>query len=122
MVSKHEPANCLAAILDNIASVEDYTAGLEGDAFEQDELTRDAVERCIARICTALSRLGECVLALMPDHQSWGGLADVENRLRRSCQPIEADIVWAVVERDLQALKLAAALTLDRLESDASGS
>ena len=114
MLPEHDPATCLAAILDNIASVEDYAAGLERDAFEQDELTRDAVERCIARVCTALSRLGECAPALMPD-QSWGDIAGVGDRLHRSCQPVEADRVWAVVQRDLPALKLSAALTLDRL-------
>ena len=114
MHSEHDPAVYLAALLDNIASIENYTAGLERDAFERDELTRDAVERCIARVCTALSRLGECAPALMRD-QSWDDIAGVGDRLHHSCQPVEADLVWAVVQCDLQALKLAAALTLDRL-------
>ncbi len=91
MPSNHDPADCLAAILDNIANIEDYTAGLERDAFERDGLTRDAVERCIGRVCAAVSRLGECAPALMPD-QSWGDLAGVGDQLRRSCQPIGADI------------------------------
>ena len=115
MSPEHDSAVCLAAILDDIASIENYTAGLERDAFEQDELTRDAVERCIARVCTALSRLAECAPALMPDAKPWGDIASVGERLHRSYQPLEADPVWAVVQRDLQALKLSAALTLDRL-------
>jgi uncharacterized protein with HEPN domain len=115
---EQDPADCLAAILDNIAEIEDYTAGLERGAFEQDGLTRDAVERCIERVCTAVSRLGECTPALMTD-QSWGNLVGVGDQLRGSCRPIDADIIWATAERDLQALKLSAALTLDRLKSEA---
>ncbi len=117
MPLEHGPADCLTAILDNIADIEDYTAGLERDAFEQDGLTRDAVKRCIQRVCTALSRLGECAPALVSD-QPWGDLLGVGDQLRRSSNPIAEDIVWTVVERDLQALKLSAALTLDRLKSD----
>lgn len=119
MSSNSDSTSCLAAILDNIASVEDYVAGLERDAFERDRLTRDAVERCIARVCAAVSRLGECAATLMPD-QPWGDITGVGDQLRRSCQPIDADIVWAIVQRDLQALKLSAALTFDRLGDDAS--
>ena len=118
MLSELGSARCLAAVLDNIAAIEDYTAGLERGAFEHDGLTRDAVECCIGRVCAAMSHLGECAPALMPD-LPWGDIAGVGDLLRDSCQPMSADVIWAVVERDLQALKLSAALMLARLESNA---
>ncbi len=118
MLSDHDPADCLAAILDNIADIEDYTAGLERDVFAGDGLTRDAVERCIERVCEAVSRLGQCAPALVRD-QPWGDIGHVRNQMRRACRPIGADLIWEIVGREVQALKLFAALTLDRLEADA---
>ena len=116
MASNSDATGYLAAILDAVASVEDYVAGLERDAFERDEVTRDAVERCIARVCTAVSRLDECAPALLPD-QPWGDAASVGDLLHHAYRPISADIVWTTVGRDLPKLKLFAALMLDRLKT-----
>lgn len=119
MSSEHRAADCLAAILGNIGDIEDYTAGLESDAFERDELTRDAVERCVERVCAALSRLGECAPALMPE-LPWSGIGSVGDRLRRDCDRIGAGILWGILDQDLQRLKLTAALALARLQSEAN--
>ncbi|MBV9750309.1 MAG: DUF86 domain-containing protein [Acetobacteraceae bacterium] len=118
MPSDHDPADCLGAILDNIADIEDYTAGLERDVFEGDGLTRDAVERCVERVCEAVSRLSDCAPALARD-QPWSDIGGVGDQLRRSCHRIGTDLMWEIIGRDVQALKLFAALTLDRLEGDA---
>ena len=118
MPSRKDSADCLSAILDNIGEIEDYVAGFERDAFERDGLTRDAVERCIERVCEAVSRLGERAPALMLD-QPWGDIGGVGDRLRHSLDRIDTDLVWGLIERDLQGLKLSAALTLDRLANDA---
>ena len=114
----HDTAGCLAAILDNIADIEDYTAGLERDAFEGDGLTRDAVERCVERVCEAVSRLGDRAPALMRD-QPWGDIGGVRDQLRGACHRIRVDLMWDIVNRDAQALKLFASLTLARLGSNA---
>lgn len=42
MRSKHDPCDSLADIIDNIERIEQYLAGLERVAFEQDGRTRDA--------------------------------------------------------------------------------
>lgn len=59
MPSKHDPADCLTDMLDNIERIGAYSAGLSRAAFERDGLRRDAVERCLERICEAAVRLGD---------------------------------------------------------------
>jgi len=105
----------LAAILDAIEDVEGYVAGLDRDAFEQDELVRDAVERCLERICLAVAGLGGQVPPLLPD-QRRGDIGGLDDRLRQALRRISADVVWGAVSRDLPALKLAAALALARFQ------
>jgi Protein of unknown function DUF86 len=53
--SRHD----LADILENLERIEGYVAGLDREAFGGDTLRRDAVERCLERICKAAFRLGE---------------------------------------------------------------
>ena len=67
MLSRHDPAGCLADILENIERIEAYTAGLDRAAFAADGRTRDAVERCLERICEAAHCLGTEAEYLMPE-------------------------------------------------------
>jgi uncharacterized protein with HEPN domain len=64
--SRYDPAACLADILENVERIEGYLAGLDREAFRRDALPRDAVERCLERICEAAFRLGEKA-AELPD-------------------------------------------------------
>ena len=52
MPSKHDPVASLADILENLERIERYVAGLDREAFGGDALRRDAVERCLERICS----------------------------------------------------------------------
>jgi len=69
--SKHDPVGSLADILENLERIQDYVAGLDREAFGGDTLRRDAVERCLERICEAAFRLGEKAAELAPS-QPWG--------------------------------------------------
>ncbi len=42
----------------NTEHIESYLVGMGRDAFERDQRTRDAVERCLERVCEAVRRLG----------------------------------------------------------------
>ena len=66
MSSSHDPAACLADILDNIEPIRSYVGAMDRDALERDGRTRDAVERCLERICEAAFRLGDEAVRLMP--------------------------------------------------------
>jgi uncharacterized protein with HEPN domain len=56
---------------------------LDRQAFEQNEAMRDAVERCIERVCEAAYRLGQRAEELMPG-QPWGDIRGMGNRLRHA--------------------------------------
>jgi len=46
----HRVADCLHDIINNIARIERYAAGLTLDDVDQDGLRRDAVERCLEHL------------------------------------------------------------------------
>ena len=69
--SSHDPAVCLADILDNIERIRTYVGAMDRDALERDGRTRD--ERCLERICKAAFRLGDEAARLMPN-QPWGDI------------------------------------------------
>ncbi len=115
---RHDPADCLTDILDNIARIEGYIAGLSRDNFENDDKTCDAVERCLERICEAVSRLGDRIAELMPSQPS-RAIRAMGNRLRHAYDGIELSLIWETVEADLPVLKADAerALTMLRTQS-----
>jgi uncharacterized protein with HEPN domain len=115
--NRYRVADCLEDILDNISRIDGYTAGVDRAALEQDGIRRDAVERCLERICEAAHRLGDRASALMPN-QPWEDIRGMGNRLRHAYDQIDLAIVWNVVAERLPRLKADAAQALERLEPD----
>lgn len=76
----------LEDIIDNIARIERYVAGLNTDDLSGDELRHDAVERCLERICEAAVRLSDAAAELMPN-QPWQDIRGMGNRLRHAYEP-----------------------------------
>jgi uncharacterized protein with HEPN domain len=101
--SKYDPADSLADLIENAERVEIYLAGVDREAFERDGKTRDAVERCLERICEAAHRLGGRAAELMPS-QPWGDIRGMENRLRHAYDRLDLDIVWNTARDRLPAL------------------
>lgn len=114
---RHDPADCLNDIAENAQRIEGYVAGMDRAAFERDGRTRDAVERCVERVCEAVYRLGDRAEALMPGH-SWGDIRGTGNRLRHAYDRISLDVIWAAVRHDLPALADDARRALIRLRHD----
>jgi uncharacterized protein with HEPN domain len=102
--SKHDPAASLADILENLERIQGYVAGLDREKFGGDTLRRDAVERCLERICEAAFRLGEQAAELAPN-QPWGDIRGLGNRLRHAYDRIDLDILWNTVRDRLPSLK-----------------
>ena len=90
-------------------------------AFEADPKTRDAVERCLERICEAAAKLGAQAGVLMPD-QPWADIRSLGNRLRHEYDVIRAGRLWDVVRHDLPSLEVACMDALERLSRDKSES
>jgi uncharacterized protein with HEPN domain len=102
--SRQDPAASLADILENLERIEGYVAGLDREAFGGDTLRRDAVERCLERICEAAFRLGEKAAELAPS-QPWGDIRGMGNRLRHAYDRIDLDVLWNTVRDRLPSLK-----------------
>jgi uncharacterized protein with HEPN domain len=114
--SKHDPADCLSDVLDNIARIESYAAGLSKDAFQRDGRTRDAVERCLERICEAAFRLGSLAMELMP-HQPWHDIRGMGNWFRHAYDRIDWETAWDTIQTKLPSLKADAQEALARLQA-----
>jgi uncharacterized protein with HEPN domain len=109
-----KPARRLEDIIENVLAIERYVAGMDLAAFEDDQKTCDAVERCLQRISEAAAKLGELAQALMPD-QPWQEIRALGNRLRHEYDLIGAGRLWDIVEADLPGLRAACEGALQRL-------
>jgi uncharacterized protein with HEPN domain len=122
--SKHDPADSLADIIENAERIEQYLAGMDRDAFAGNGLMRDAVERCMERVCEAAHRLDEHAAELMPT-QPWADIRGMGNRLRHAYDRISLDVIWHAARNDLPGLAVDARRALAHLraeQSDTSGS
>ena len=104
-------------MIENAERVARYLAGMDRQSFEQNEWARDAVERCIERICEAAYRLGERAEELMPS-QPWGDIRGMGNRLRHAYDRIDIDIIWKTAQAWLPELAAEAKRALGRLRAD----
>jgi uncharacterized protein with HEPN domain len=111
---KHDAADCFADIIENIERIERHVLGLDEEAFDRDERTRDAVERCLERICETAHRLGDRARAIAPD-QPWGDIRGMGNRLRHAYDDVELDTIWLTVTNRLPSLKASAQRALATL-------
>jgi uncharacterized protein with HEPN domain len=106
----------VADILDNIERIEGYISGLDHDSLGSDGLRRDAVERCLERICEAGIRLGDRAPTLMPD-QPWQAIRGLGNRLRHAYDRIDFTAIWTLLTERLPELKRDATAALQKLHS-----
>ena len=65
---------------------------MDRQAFERDRKTRDAVERCLERICEAAHRSGPRASEFAPD-QPWNDIRGMGNRLRHAYDRLDLDIL-----------------------------
>jgi uncharacterized protein with HEPN domain len=111
--SEHDPADWIADIIENAERIDGYLVGMDRQTFEQDGRTRDAVERCLERICEAAHRLDRHAEELMPG-QPWADIRGMGNRLRHAYDRIDLDIVWNTVQQRLPGLAAEARRALGR--------
>jgi len=117
MPSKHDPADSLADIVENAGRIESYVAGMERADFEMNGLVRDAVERCLQRICEAAYRMGPDAEIIVPG-QPWGQIRGMGNRLRHAYDRITIDVVWDTARFRIPSLAADALQALIRLRPD----
>lgn len=101
-------------IIESSERIARYIAGLDQQAFELNGLVRDAVERCLERLCEAAHRLDAKAGEWMPD-QPWHDIRGMGNRLRHAYDRIDSDIVWRTATERLPVLEADAKAALARL-------
>jgi uncharacterized protein with HEPN domain len=114
--SRHDPADSLADILENVARIGSYLHDMDRQAFERDGKARDAVERCLERICEAAHRLGGRASELIP-HQPWSDIRGMGNRLRHAYDRLDLDMLWNTVQDRLPSLAADTRQALERLRA-----
>ncbi len=115
--ARHDPANCLDDIIANAERIARYLTNMDRAAFAADERTRDAVERCLARICEAAFRLGDLAEDLMPG-LPWSDIRGMGNRLRHGYDALDQDIIWNTARNRVPELAVAARAALAGLERE----
>ncbi|MFD1554536.1 DUF86 domain-containing protein [Paraburkholderia silviterrae] len=107
----------LQHILDAIARISRYTAGMDKQAFESDELVRDAVIRNIEIVGEASYNIRKHHPDFVGAHANlpWGGAYGMRNALAHGYYAVDLDVVWNTLLNDLPTLARDVQELLDEL-------
>ncbi|MBI2751834.1 MAG: DUF86 domain-containing protein [Burkholderiales bacterium] len=100
-------ADYLQHILEAIANIQDYTAGMDVAAFMADRKTRDAVVRNLEVIGEACNNVTKNHPAFAAQHSEvpWGFAYEMRNALSHGYFTVDQAIVWQTIAHDLPKLK-----------------
>ena len=84
--------------------IEQFTQGMDSEAFREDPKTVAAVERKLLVISEAAIRLGETAEIVCPG-PPWGKIRGTGNWLRHQYDRVDIEIVWRTVSEELPPLK-----------------
>ena len=107
------PKQRLQDVVEQCDRIFDHVAEHTFEAYERDQKTSDAVERCLSRISEACVKLGDSLDALYPE-TPWREMRGYGNVLRHRYEEI---LVWRTVKEDLPLLRASAVAELRRLET-----
>lgn len=108
-----KPAERYRDILNNIAKISLYVDGYSRERFLADEKTLDAVERCLSRISEAAVKLGDKAESAAPGIP-WRDIRGLGNNLRHAYDGVDPDILWNLIQKDLEPLAVACRFVLER--------
>jgi uncharacterized protein with HEPN domain len=109
-----DPRVYLAHILECIQKIERFTSDGR-ERFFRDAMVQDAVLRNFEVIGEAAKRLDDAYRAAHPD-VPWRALAGLRDVLIHQYEGVDLEQVWAIVEKELPALRAAIAAMLPPLE------
>jgi uncharacterized protein with HEPN domain len=92
--------------MDAIVMIEQFTSGMDFEAFRSNPMAIAAVERKLQIISEAAIRLGSEAEQLVPE-QPWRDIRGIGNQLRHAYERIDLNTIWAAVTVDLPPLKAA---------------
>ena len=90
-------------ILESIADIREFTAGMTKEDFSKDKKTINAVVRSLEVIGEAANKLPNHIRDRHPEI-SWQETVGMRNRLIHEYFGVDLDIVWQTTEEDLEPL------------------
>jgi uncharacterized protein with HEPN domain len=112
-VATDDPTRRLQDILDNVDRIRTYVKGMDATAFANSSIAQDAVQRCLTRISEAAAKLGDYMDDRYPAIH-WLSLRRLGNVFRHSYDEVDEELVWAMVEVELEPLRQACEAELRR--------
>ena len=103
-MSKREPILLLEDIIESIQKIKIYTTGLSLDDFLKDDKTIDAVIRNFEIIGEASNRIPDEIRDKF-QLVNWHRIRGFRNRIVHDYMGIDYEIVWEIIEKDLEELK-----------------
>jgi uncharacterized protein with HEPN domain len=117
MSFRHNPADSLADIVENVETIGVYLGGMTITDFTANRLVRDAVERCLERVCEAVFRLRDNAETLLPG-QPVRDIRGFGNHLRHAYDGLDLKVLWHAATYQAPALAADARRALTKLEPD----
>ena len=111
---KKDPRLPLVHILQAIQWIEDDTKGLDFSCFSKDRRVRQLAERNLEIISEASRRIPESLKQAHPEIE-WREIAGIGNVLRHDYHDVVPTILWAIISRDLSALKATIQIMVESL-------
>jgi len=102
-MSKREPFLLLEDIIESIRKIKIYTNGLSLDDFLKDDKTIDAVIRNFEIIGEAANRIPDDIRDKF-QLVNWHRIRGFRNRIVHDYMGIDYEIVWEIIEKDLDEL------------------
>ena len=93
----------ISDILDAIAAIQEYTAGMDLNRFAEDRKTVDAVVRNFIIIGEAAIRIPEQVMTENPEIP-WRDMSDMRNIVVHEYFGVSDKILWETIQSDLPPL------------------
>ena len=103
-MSKREPILLLEDIIESIQKIKIYTSGLSLADFLKDDKTIDAVIRNFEIIGEASNRIPDEIRDKF-QLVNWHRIRGFRNRIVHDYMGIDYEIVWEIIEKDLDELK-----------------
>lgn len=98
------PSLYLSEMIEAAGLIEDFTRGMDKNAFLRDEKTKSAVVRQFEILGEAAKAIPEKVRVLAPE-LPWSMIAGMRDRLIHAYFAIDYELVWDTLENELPELK-----------------